>query len=65
MQALCGRPSPSTTTVRFAGLRSFQGAGIWGTYPDAVLPGLSVVEGGQTSTGSVVAWCRLWCKTFA
>lgn len=32
--------------------------GIWGTYPDAVVPGLHVIEGGQTSTGSVVAWLR-------
>ncbi|MEQ8967825.1 MAG: FGGY-family carbohydrate kinase [Azospirillaceae bacterium] len=36
----------------------FHGAGIWGTYPDAVIPGLHVVEGGQTSTGSAVAWYR-------
>jgi len=36
----------------------FHGRGIWGTYADAVLPGLHVVEGGQTSTGSVVAWLR-------
>jgi ribulose kinase len=34
------------------------GRGIWGTYPDAVVPGLNVVEGGQTSTGSVVRWLR-------
>jgi ribulose kinase len=32
--------------------------GIWGTYPDAVVPGLFTLEGGQTSTGSVVAWLR-------
>ncbi len=38
--------------------RPFHGRGIFGTYPDAVLPGLHVVEGGQTSTGSVVAWFR-------
>ena len=30
----------------------------FGTYPDAVLPGLHAVEGGQTSTGSIVAWFR-------
>ena len=36
----------------------FHGAGIWGTYSDAVLPGLHVVEGGQTSTGSVVNWFK-------
>lgn len=32
------------------------GRGFFGSYPDAVLPGLHVVEGGQTSTGSVVRW---------
>ena len=36
----------------------FHGAGIWGTYSDAVLPGLHVVEGGQTSTGSVINWLK-------
>jgi ribulose kinase len=34
------------------------GAGFFGTYPDAVIPGLHVIEGGQTSTGSVVNWLR-------
>lgn len=37
---------------------TFHGAGVWGTYRDAVLPGVNIVEGGQTSTGSVVAWYR-------
>lgn len=37
---------------------AFHGRGIWGTYADAVMPGLHVVEGGQTSTGSVVNWFR-------
>lgn len=32
------------------------GPGIWGTYADAVIPGLHVIEGGQTSTGSIVNW---------
>ncbi|WIA20610.1 hypothetical protein OEZ85_004993 [Tetradesmus obliquus] len=32
------------------------GKGIFGTYPDAVMPGLHVIEGGQTSTGSIVRW---------
>ena len=36
----------------------FHGTGIWGTYSDALLPGLHVVEGGQTSTGSVVNWLK-------
>lgn len=33
-------------------------AGVWGSYADAVIPGLHLVEGGQTSTGSVVSWFR-------
>jgi len=37
---------------------TFYGPGIWGTYRDAVLPGVNVVEGGQTSTGSIIAWYR-------
>ena len=36
----------------------FHRAGIFGAYPDAVLPGLYLVEGGQASTGSVLAWFR-------
>lgn len=34
------------------------GPGIFGTYPDAVIPGLHVIEGGQTSTGSIINWMR-------
>ncbi|MGE0724446.1 MAG: ribulokinase [Alphaproteobacteria bacterium] len=36
----------------------FHGRGVWGTYADALIPGLHAIEGGQTSTGSVVAWLR-------
>ncbi len=36
----------------------FNGEGIWGTYPDNLLPGLYTVEGGQTSTGSVISWLK-------
>lgn len=32
--------------------------GVWGAYPDIVYPGRFVVEGGQTSTGSIVNWLR-------
>lgn len=32
--------------------------GVWGTYMDAVYPGKPIIEGGQTSTGSVVAWFK-------
>jgi ribulose kinase len=34
------------------------GPGIWGTYMDAVYPDKPVIEGGQTSTGSVIAWFK-------
>ena len=30
--------------------------GVWGAYADIVYPGRYLVEGGQTSTGSIVAW---------
>ena len=36
----------------------FHASGIWGTYCDGLLPGSHVVEGGQTSTGSVVNWLK-------
>ncbi|MBA8853288.1 ribulose kinase [Ochrobactrum intermedium] len=32
--------------------------GIWGSYPDMVYPGRYIIEGGQTSTGSIIAWLR-------
>ncbi|MDR1292326.1 MAG: xylulose kinase [Clostridiales Family XIII bacterium] len=32
--------------------------GIWGSYPDAVVPGLQLIEGGQTSTGAIVDWIK-------
>ncbi|MEM7491723.1 MAG: FGGY-family carbohydrate kinase, partial [Pseudomonadota bacterium] len=32
--------------------------GVWGTYADCVYPGRHVIEGGQTSTGSVIAWFK-------
>mmetsp|Transcript_6023 Transcript_6023/g.14591 ORF Transcript_6023/g.14591 Transcript_6023/m.14591 type:complete len:742 (-) Transcript_6023:127-2352(-) len=39
--------------------RTMHGAGVWGTYKDAVIEGLNIIEGGQTSTGSAVNWLRL------
>jgi ribulokinase len=30
--------------------------GLWGTYPDAVYAGRHIIEGGQTSTGSIIKW---------
>jgi FGGY-family pentulose kinase len=34
------------------------GTGVWGPYPDALLPGTWVLEGGQTATGSIVKWFK-------
>ena len=38
--------------------REVHGPGIWGTYMDAIYPGKPMIEGGQTSTGSVIAWFK-------
>lgn len=38
--------------------KSVHAPGVWGTYKDAVYPGRYILEGGQTSTGSIIAWLR-------
>jgi ribulokinase len=38
--------------------RAVHKPGVWGTYMDAVYPGKPIIEGGQTSTGSVIAWFK-------
>lgn len=45
-------PSPP-----FLFLLRLHGDGMFGSYEEALIPGLHIVEGGQTSTGSIVAWC--------
>lgn len=37
---------------------SVHAPGVWGTYRDCVYPGRPIIEGGQTSTGSVIAWFK-------
>ncbi|MEZ4667276.1 MAG: FGGY family carbohydrate kinase [Anaerolineae bacterium] len=32
--------------------------GIFGSFPDAVIPGLNLIEGGQVSTGSILNWFK-------
>ncbi len=32
--------------------------GLFGSYPDCLVPGLQMIEGGQTSTGSIVNWFK-------
>ncbi len=38
--------------------RMVHAPGVWGTYMDCVYPGRPIIEGGQTSTGSVIAWFK-------
>ena len=38
--------------------KGFHASGIFGAFPDAVLPGMWVVEGGQISTGSILKWFK-------
>ena len=38
--------------------RTVHKEGVWGTYMDGVYPGKPIIEGGQTSTGSVIAWFK-------
>ena len=38
--------------------KEYHAKGVWGTYADAVYPGKHVLEGGQTSTGSVINWFK-------
>ena len=39
-------------------MRETHTGGVWGTYADCVYPGRDIIEGGQTSTGSVIAWYK-------
>ena len=38
--------------------QEFHATGVFGAFPDAVIPGLWLVEAGQVSTGSVLAWFK-------
>ena len=38
--------------------KEFHAPGIFGTYPDSVIPGYYTVEGGQISTGSIIRWFK-------
>lgn len=45
--------------LQFAvGDRAVHHPGLWGSYPDAVYPGRHIIEGGQTSTGSILQWLK-------
>ncbi len=36
--------------------QAIYGTGSWGPYPEPLMPGMWILEGGQTATGSVVRW---------
>jgi FGGY-family pentulose kinase len=38
--------------------KRFHTKGLFGTYPDAIIDGTYLIEGGQTSTGSVLKWFK-------
>ncbi|MEW9672115.1 ribulokinase [Ammoniphilus sp. 3BR4] len=43
--------------------QSIHAKGVFGSFPDAIVPGLRMVEGGQISTGSIINWFRTnFCK---
>src|SRR5205823_9498864 len=38
--------------------RPISAPGLWGSYADVVYPGRHVLEGGQSASGSMIAWLR-------
>ena len=43
--------------------KTIHSKGLFGSFPDAVIPGLQLIEGGQTSTGSIISWFKSnFCK---
>src|SRR5690606_33033006 len=41
----------------------FHAPGVFGSFPDAVIPGLQMIEGGQISTGAIIKWFKTnFCK---
>lgn len=38
--------------------KTFHAPGMWGAYADIVYPDRYIIEGGQTSTGSIINWLR-------
>ncbi|MCL2856114.1 MAG: FGGY family carbohydrate kinase [Oscillospiraceae bacterium] len=42
---------------------NYRKGGVFGPYPDSVIKGLGLVEGGQTSSGSILSWyIKHFCK---
>ncbi len=51
----------SSTVVAGLSREPAHGPGFFGSFPDAIIPGLELVEAGQASAGSVLAWFRREC----
>jgi ribulose kinase len=51
----------SSTVVAGLSRAAAHGHGFFGSFPDAIIPGLELVEAGQASAGSVLAWFRREC----
>ena len=48
----------SSNVMSALAAEEFHFPGIFGSFPDALIPGLNLVEAGQVSTGSILAWFR-------
>ena len=48
----------SSTVVAAFTTDEVHGAGVFGAFPDALVPGLWLLEAGQVSTGSILAWFK-------
>ena len=48
----------SSNVLSALAAEEFHFPGIFGGFPDALIPGLSLVEAGQVSTGSILSWFR-------
>ena len=48
----------SSNVISALSVQEFHLPGIFGSFPDALIPGLNLVEAGQVSTGSILSWFR-------
>lgn len=48
----------SSNVLSALSAQEFHAPGVFGSFPDALIPGLNLVEGGQVSTGSILNWFK-------
>ncbi|MFN8493096.1 MAG: FGGY family carbohydrate kinase [Caldilineaceae bacterium] len=48
----------SSNVLSALSAHEFHAAGMFGAFPDALIPGLCLMEGGQVSTGSILNWFK-------